>query len=331
MCDTSLFLFLRCNLCELLLSLGLVSLESLLPQDFYVPFVLLLADSPLLLVHLLELLVLSEFLHQFCFELSLKSAVFCFPLRLEKCLLLSGFLELFALIFLLLLLLLFSERSSELLFLVVELIAQVLLELLAPPAFHLLGLEPPEDLLFVCFKRILLFLDLILTFLLLLGILANHLILKLFKFPLSLKHCFLFFHTQNHVSLSLIHLLPLQLGLSLVVLDQALHCLVYHVSFPFELQSGVFFALPLLTDLVSKAVPVLDVFLDAAGLGLSVELLLHVLDLEHGRVDFRFEFLTRIRGVQDLRSPVVGGISFLRFGRTVPCSSALLSLCAASL
>lgn len=174
---------------------------------------------------------------------------------------------------------------------VVEFVAEVLLELLLSASLKLLGLESFENAIADGLGFVLCRLNLIQPLLLLLGVLANHLIFISLHLLLALDQSAFLVHGEDHVSLSLLHFKILDAGHLSVLVDHALDDRVDLVPL-----LGVFvlrfaFSVLLLVDLCLDASLVLKQVLLLAGLGLPCDLVLDLLRSQHDPVDLSVVFL----------------------------------------
>ena len=269
----------------LLLALLPVGAQLLLPQALHLALVLQLTHPALLLVHLLQALVLSKLLKQLLLKVLLKSRFFSSSLSLKPHLellslleFLSGPLSLFKLSLLL-------GPGCQLTLLVVELVAEVLLELLLSATLKLLSLQALENAIPDSLSFVLCRLNLIQPLLLLLGVLTNHLIFVGLHFLLALDQSALLVHREDHVCLSLLHFQILDSSHLTVLVDHALNDRVDLVPLLGVLVLSFAFSALLLVDLGLDAALVLEQVVLLASLGFSRDLVLDLLRAKHDLVD----------------------------------------------
>jgi len=180
--------------------------ELVLPESLDLTSVLLLAHTSLLLCHLLKTFVLSKLLHQLIFKVILETLFFGSTLGLKAHLEIFGLLELTFGVGLLFLSFTLALSSSELVFLNIKLIPEVLSELILGTALHLFTLKFLEDGVSGGLSLVLGILNLVQAELLLFCVLAYHFVFIGLHFCLTFDQGALLILGEDHVSLSLLHL-----------------------------------------------------------------------------------------------------------------------------
>ena len=275
----------------LLLALLPVRAQLLLPQAFNLALVLQLAHPALLLIHLLQALVLSKLLKQLLLKVFLESRLFGGSLRLKPHLELLSLLEFLSSPFSLFKLSLLLGSGSQLTLLVVEFVAEVLLEFLLAATLQLFSFEAFENAITDSFSFVLCRLNLIQPLLLLLGVLTNHLVFVSFHLLLPLDQSTLLVHRQDHVSLGLLHFQVLDPGHFSVFVDHALDDRVDLVPLLGVLVLSFAFSVLLLVDLRLDAFLVLEQVVLLASLSFSSDLILDLFGAKHDLVDLSVVFL----------------------------------------
>ena len=232
-----------------------------LPQALDFTSVLKLTHSPLLLVHLFQALVFSEFLQQLLFKVFFKALFLGCPLSLKPHLEFFGLLKLTFGVVSLVLFGLSTCASGQLRLFIVELIAQILLELLLGSSSHLLSLKSLKNSVTSFFSRIFSRLNLIQALLLLLGILTHHLIFKGFHFLLTPQQSPFLIDREDHIGLSLLLLEVLNASHLSILVDHPLNDVVDLLFFSEVFLLCFGFQILMLIDLALDAVLVLNAVL----------------------------------------------------------------------
>ena len=182
---SSLLLSLEFLLLSFGLALGLVDDELLLPQTLDFALVFQLAHAASLSIHLLESVVLREFLHQLALELFLHALLFFGTLGLESKLVLTSSLKFFTNTDALLSFSPLLSLGSLFGLLHVQVIPQLLLEHFLGGTLLLFIGKLPEDLVTDSFSLLFHRLNFVLSGLLLLSVPSDHLVFILIHLPLA--------------------------------------------------------------------------------------------------------------------------------------------------
>jgi len=178
--------------------------------------------------------------------------------------------------------------------LVVEFVAEVLLELLLAAPLQLLSLEASENAVANRLSFVLCRLNLIQPLLLLLGVLANHLIFVGLHFLLALDQSALLVHRKNHIRLCLLHFQILNPSHLAVLVDHALNDRVDLVPLLGVLVLRFAFSVLLLVDLSLDAALVLEQVVLLASFRLPRNLILDLFRAKHDLVNLSVVFLQSI-------------------------------------
>ena len=188
-------------------ALLLIDNKFLFPQALDLALVFQLTHAASLSIHLLQTVILCEFLHQLALELFFHSFLFLGALHLESELVLSGSLEFLSDLDPLLSFSTLLELGSFLSLLHVKVVSELLLEHLLSHSLLLLGGQLLEDLVADRLGLLLHRLDLVLAGLLLFGVSAHHLVFVLIHLLLPFQKSSLFILRKDHISLRLLFLL----------------------------------------------------------------------------------------------------------------------------
>ena len=184
---SSLLLSFEFLLCSFSLALSLVDDELFLPQTLDFALVFQLTHAASLRIHLLESIVLCEFLHQLALELFLHAFLFLGTFSLESKLVLTSGLKFLTNTDALLSLCSLLSLGSLLRLLHVQVISQLLLEHFLSGTLFLLRGKLPEDLVTDGFSLLFHRLDFVLSGLLLLSVPSDHLVFILVHLPLAFQ------------------------------------------------------------------------------------------------------------------------------------------------
>jgi len=219
---TGFFCLLLSSFNKLYFTVGTIDCQFLLPETLNLTFMFKLTHAALLCIHLFETFVLCKLHQQLLLEIFFQTLLFSYTLSLKS------HLEIFCLLQLLLCALTFFKCSlltgtcSQLTFLIIKLISEVLLELLLSTTCKFLSFKFFKDLVTSLLSSVFCSLDLVEALLLLLSILADHLIFECLHLLLTALERTFLVHAKDHVSLSLLHFKILNSGHLSVLINHSL-------------------------------------------------------------------------------------------------------------
>lgn len=279
------------GLLQLLVSLSPIQFQLLLPELLDVPLVFGFTHASPVLIHLLELLILSKLLHQLHLELLLDPLFLECPFNLQLHRMIFGFLKLPLLSILLGIFLPHTLLSLLFALFEVKLIPKIFLELLFGSPFEFLLLKLLEDHVSCGLHLIFGSLDLIQTGLLLLGVASHHLILVSFHLLGASNQCLFFIMRQDHVSLCLLLFQSHDSCRFTVLLDHPLHDCIDLVTLLQVLHLGISLFLLHLSNLSLKVMLVDQHLLQLFSVFFSSHCILKFFHSQLSHIKFRLLFL----------------------------------------